>query len=114
MKATLVKDDNFKTIGFEVEANGRRVFGWGISPKSPLYWIKEINAKAWSDEIFTLIELQARISEQRDFRHDFFEVARTSDAIKEVLADTGVHMTAHEEKCKRTEERMLSIIYSIS
>ena len=44
MKATIVKNDNFETIGFEVRAENTDndvIFAWGISP-SPMYYVKSV------------------------------------------------------------------------
>lgn len=113
MKATIVKNDDFETVGFEVTVNGKRVFGWGISPQNPIYWTKPVCVENWYTEIFALVALQAKRNEQCDFVSDFFETAQSNPEIKKILENSGVNMTKHDEKCKRTEEKMLNIIKKI-
>ena len=113
MKATLVKNDNFETIGFEVTANDKKVFSWGTSPQSPFYWTKSICVKDWYNEIFELVSLKAKYNEQLNFINDFFETAQSNPKIKNILENSGVNMSNHDAKIKSVEKKMLDIIKNI-
>lgn len=110
MKAIVVKDDNFKTVGFEVTASGKRLFHWGISPESGLYFTKQVNEKDWMTEIFRLVELRATIDEQRNFTRNFFEVASGQHLLKK---DQGVNLQKNEDRIRCNEEIMENIISNI-
>jgi len=56
MKATIVKNNDFETVGFEVKANGQTIYSWGIAPIPSMYYIKEVDTKDWATEIAGLIE----------------------------------------------------------
>jgi hypothetical protein len=110
MKAIIVKDNDFKTIGFEVTASAKTLFKWGISPSSPSYWTKEINVNDWMTEIFALVRLDAELGELLEFKRKFFELAGDSGMIEE---GRGVNFEKHDEKVKREIEMIANIIKNI-
>lgn len=89
MKAIIVKDDNFKTVGFEVTEKEERVFAWGISP-NPMAFTKEVYLANYLLDIFKLVKLNAKLEEQEHFVSNFFnhsidkKNARCSDNKREI------------------------------
>lgn len=110
MKAIVVKDNEFKTIGIEVTASAKTLFSWGISPSSPFYWTKEINIKDWMTEIFEIVRLNAVINERNNFVRNFFEVAMDQKIVEQGEA---VNFKKYDEETKRLEEKKLNIIKNI-
>lgn len=105
MKATIVKDNNFKTIGFEVTLNGKSLYSWGIAPQ-PTNFTKEVNTNDWAKEIFTLVSLEAKLSEQRNF---------ISKAFDYLIADKkgGIKFRDNGKEIEQTEKAIESIISKI-
>jgi len=83
MKARIVKNNQFETIGFEVTANGKTLFSWGVAPVMQLYFVKEVNANDWMTEIFELVRLEAKLSEEKNFSRKFFDLAFSENMIKD-------------------------------
>ncbi len=108
MKAIIVKDDTFKTVGFEVSANGQLVFGWGISP-NPMYFTKEINAKDWFTDIIHLIELRQRKRELDNFISKWFDIAKKNG----MYNGESVKFTEINEELKSVENTIKNIIANI-
>lgn len=110
MKATVVKNNNFETIGFEVTASARILFSWGVSPSSPLYWTKPVNVNDWMTEIFELVRIKAQIGEAENFVFDFFEVAKMNGLVEENQA---VKFAANKIRLERLNGQMENIIKNI-
>lgn len=108
MKAIIVKNNDFKTVGFEVTASGKTLFSWGVAPVS-MYFCKEINCNDWMTEIFELVRLSAVICEQSSFTSKFFRCLEESDKLEEVPYNLGFV----DEKKKRNIEKMENIIMAI-
>lgn len=111
MKAIIVKNNEFQTIGFEVTGSGKTLFQWGISPINKSNFQKEIDVNDWIDEIFTLVKLQGIISEQEDFIRNFFKIASGQHLLKK---DQGVNFKEFGEELKRNKDKMENIIINIS
>lgn len=111
MKATLVKDDNFKTIGLEIAINGFALFKWGISPASPFYWTKTISANDYASEIAALITLEGRRREKDNFEREFFDIAIANDLplLKEGINFSSIERTVeyYEDEIKKIIDRIL-------
>ena len=122
MKAILVKDNDFKTIGFEVTTNGQRVFNYGISPQTTNF-TKEINCNDWMIQIIDLIKIEATIREQSDFMHNFFSVAMKANLVNKVKnSESKGGLTANflttnfdenEEAIEANKRKMKNIIDNI-
>lgn len=110
MKAIVVKDNDFKTVGFEVTANAKTLFSWGISPISPFYWTKAVSVNDWMTEIFELVRINAQISEARNFTCDFFAVALENKLVKNGQA---VKFGEKANRVQRLEEKLENIIKNI-
>ena len=110
MKAKIVKDKQFKTIGFEVTANGRTLFQWGTSPLNTSNYIAEINTNDWLTEIIYLITLRARIDEENNFISRFFEVAKDNKLIK---SGQPVNVQSSRDRLKELESKMMNIINNL-
>ena len=83
MKATVVKNNQFETIGFEVTANSKTLFSWGVAPVMQLHFVKEVSTDDWMTEIFELVKLEAKLSEEKNFSRKFFDLAFSENMIKE-------------------------------
>lgn len=110
MKAIVVKNNEFQTIGFEVTASAKTLFSWGVSPSSPLYWTKPVNVDDWMTEIFELVRIKAQISEAKNFVHDFFEVAKINGLIEDGQA---VKFEANKVRLERLESKLENIVKNI-
>ncbi len=111
MKAIVVKDNEFKTIGFEVISNGRTLFSWGISSTLKSNFQKEINVNDWMVQIFDLVRLEGILQERREAVRNFFEVAGKNDLLKE---SKGVKCQLFDERIAETERRIESIVNNIN
>jgi len=81
MKAIIVKDDTFKTIGFEVTDANNTLFSWGISPTLKSNFQKELILSAGNIlVIFELVRISSQIQERNRFHSYFFEVSKLPHA----------------------------------
>ena len=110
MKAIIVKNNEFQTIGFEVTDSAKTLFSWGISPSSPLYWTKTVNVNDWMTEIFELVRLEAQIIEANQFVRDFFTVASANELLKE---GKSVKFEGNQNRIARLGSKMENIIKNI-
>lgn len=111
MKAIIVKNNKFETIGFEVKASGRTLFSWGISSELKSNFQKEIDVNDWITEIFELVRIQERISTESEFIRRFFEVASGQALLKE--EKKGVNFQRHDEEMKSLRQKLENIIKNI-
>lgn len=109
MKATIVKDNDFKTVGFLVTANGKNIIRWGIYPHSMVF-CKEINVKDWETDIITLIELQERLMCEKTFVQHWFEAAAASMID---TSDLTLNVKANKERIEKLESKIENIINNI-
>ena len=57
---TIVKNDDFKTVGFHVYAEKEQIFSWGCA--SDMYYNKKITAKPeHMDKVMELVKTQAEL-----------------------------------------------------
>lgn len=113
MKAYLVKDDEFKTVGFQVETNeGVGLYSWGISHNSSFYYTKEVDAEKYIYTAIQLTKLQKglEIYEHR-FISEWFKIAQDGNYLKKGV--TAVNFSYTEEivrQCNAEIERLISTI----
>lgn len=113
MKAFLVKDDEFKTVGFQVETNESwGLYSWGISHNSPFYYTKEVDAEKY---IYTAIQLTKLQKELEIYEHRFisewFKIAQDGNYLKKGV--TGVNFSYTNDIVKQIKleiERLISTI----
>lgn len=110
MKAIIVKNNDFKTIGFEVTASARTLFSWGISPCLKSNFQKEVNVDDWMTEIFELVRIQERIREAKSFTREFFDVASKNGILKDGLP---ICFNENLEKVEMLERTMENIVKNI-
>jgi len=110
MKAIIVKNNNFETIGFEVKASGRTLFSWGISPELKSNFQKEVDVNDWMASIFELIRVEVQISEGRRFVNRWFEIAAKQGFVKQ---GQGVNFDVSEARLVELTQRMENIIKNI-
>lgn len=100
MKAFITKNDDFKTVGFQVESNnGMKLFTWGIDHTSPFNFTKEVPTEPILETIFLLQKYDAKLNAYNRFVQDWFEIAKQNENVK---VDGGVNF-------KEIEERIASI-----
>lgn len=110
MKAIVIKNNNFETIGFEVTAAGKTIFTWGVSSYLKSNFQKEIYVNDWITDIFELVRTQARLAEEREFMRKWFDVARNNKLLKEGKA---VDFKENQEYLKSLESRIENIVKNI-
>lgn len=110
MKAIVIKDNYFETIGFEVKASGTTLFRWGISSELKSNFQKEIDVNDYMTQIFELVRIEARISEENRFVSRFFEIASGQGLLKK---DQGVNFSGHDEEMKKLQQQLENIIKNI-
>lgn len=110
MKAIVVKNNDFQTIGFEVISNGVTLFNWGISSCLKSNFQKEVNAETWMPQIFELIKLKGILEEQNGFIREFFSVAGKNNMLGE---NQPVDLGDYKERISRTGLKMENIIKNI-
>lgn len=109
MKATIVKNDNFKTVGFEFGTENNVMYKWGVAPIKYLYFVKEIDANKYLTLIFELIEIRAQLGVHRRFASTFFDIAEKSG----IDCKKGVKFSEIDDKIKKLEQRTENIIESM-
>lgn len=112
MKATIAKNEKFETVGFEVIANGRTVFSWGVHPDPMFNFVREVNAKDWLTDIFTIVEMQRDILAEQAFIQHFFEAVADSEHIH-IDAGYGVNHAKSDARIATLRARMQNIISNI-
>ncbi len=111
MKATIAKNEKFETVGFEVVANGRTVFSWGVHPDRMFNFVKDVNAQDWLTDIFTLVEINRDIRNEEEFVMHFFEAAADSEHLKNNNAP--VNFSKSQKRIESLKARMQNIIANI-
>jgi hypothetical protein len=111
MKAIIIKNNDFETIGFEVTGSGKTLFSWGISPLLKSNFQKEINVNDWITEIFELVRLEAILREQGNFVNDFFRIASGQHLLKDI--DKGADFSEHKQLMSDTRNKIENIIKNI-
>ena len=111
MTISIVKNDNFETVGFRASTSDDKcLFSWGVYPSESLYFIKKINGSKYEKEVAQLIQLDGNLDVLKNFMDDFFEIAKDNKMLKE---GQGVNLSLIDEKKKHTLARMERIINSI-
>lgn len=106
MKAVIVKNDQFETIGFEVKEQNTTIFNWGIAAQ-PTNFKKEIDTEKHFGSIMELIRLEAKISERNRFFSEMIEVLQAS---KIEVDGVKFKMTSHDVKTQLLQEKITTII----
>ena len=105
MKATIVKNDNFKTVGFEVKNENNTVFSWGISPNG-MYFVKDVSFSTWANDIFELVSMNAVLREQSNFISKAFD-----HVISKNVSD--VRLKDNKAEIEETKKKIEAIISKI-
>lgn len=92
MKIYVVKNDDFKTVGIEVEENGCRLFFHGVSRYSK-QWIKEVSFEKNAQIIFDLIAIKREIEVRKNYISEWFETAKQNN-----IKHGGIDFSSTEEK----------------
>ena len=104
---TIVKTDDFKTVGFHVYAEKEQIFSWGCA--SYMYYNKKITAKPeHMDKVMELVKTQAELSFLESSIQDWFDIASENG----IDTNRGYKFTKIEEKTNNLNKRLLNIINS--
>ena len=77
IQVSIVKNNDFTTIGFHVYLGNHRAFTWGIADEPSLYYVKKQDANEESmEKILELMKLERERIMREDFVSDFFETAK--------------------------------------
>ena len=110
MKAVVVKNNQFETIGFEVTANEKTLFSWGIAPVVSMYFIKEVNVNDWMPEIFKLVRIQSTIQEKGRFENKFFSIAKENNILED---GKGINFSDEQKEREVLQNQLENIIKNI-
>ena len=110
MKAIVVKNNQFETIGFEVISNGRTLFSWGISSTLKTNFQKEINVNDWMVQIFDLVRLQATLEEQERETGNFFKVGHENKVLVEGI---GYNIIFYQKQIEESKRKIENIVKNI-
>lgn len=108
MKAIIVKNNEFKTIGFEVTQGTNTLVRWGIAPHSTVF-VKQVDEKDWMKEIFNIVQLQAVLCEREQFISQFFSVA----AQRINTTKTGFDFTEYKQETQMIKDRIENLVKNI-
>lgn len=109
MKAILVKNDDFKTIGFTVRnKNNGILFQWRISDTAPSNYRKELNVEDNIESIFELVKLQGKKEEAVNAVSRFFDVATSNNMVVK-----GVNCSIYDNIAKNIDLKIERIIENL-
>ena len=104
---TIVKNDDFKTVGFHVYAEKEQIFSWGCA--SDMYYNKKITAKPeHMDKVMELVNIKTKIATLEESKHDWFDIAKENG----VDLSCVYRFTIIDEKTSNLNKRLLNIINS--
>ena len=109
MEATIVKNDDFQTVGFEIKGkDGNREFYWGITPNS-LYYIKSI--KLTEEQFATFIRLSTQLNELKKFQSRFFSIIQLNESV--MALETAFNFQDIVRDIENLEKRLELMINSL-
>ena len=104
---TIVKNDDFKTVGFHVYAEKKQIFSWGCA--SDMYYNKRIAVNPENlDKVMELVTIKTKIAVLEESTPDWFDIARENG----IDTNRGYKFTKIEEKTNNLNKRLLNIINS--
>ena len=113
MKATIVKNDNFETIGLRVDSStGSIIYSWGIAPLS-FYYTKEVTSECSSNlerMVSELVRLDAKLAMLEEFDSMFFNTLKVSD----IEIDKPVNMSTINARIEIVKREINELISSIA
>lgn len=109
MEATIVKNDDFQTVGFEIKGeDGKREFYWGITPNS-LYYTKSVSL---TDEQFaSFIRISTQLNELRKFQSRFFSIIQLNESV--MALETAFNFQDIVKDIENLEKRLELMINSL-
>ena len=106
---SIVKNNDFATIGFHIYIGNHRVFTWGIADEPFLYYVKKQDANEESmEKILELMNLEREHRTREDFVRDFFETAKANG----IDVTRGYKFQFNDEKLAAITNRICNIINS--
>lgn len=109
MEATIVKNDDFQTVGFEIKGkDGKREFYWGITPNS-LYYTKTV--KLTDEQFATFIRLSTQLNELKKFQSRFFSIIQLNESV--AALETAFNFQDITRDIENLEKRLELMINSI-
>lgn len=115
MKATIYKNDEFKTVGLYVENAGVKVFSWGATC-AQLYYSKTIDADCYTVEILDLVKFETlRSYFEWDFVKEVCEINTDprNMAKRKDETDNGTFIYMDKDKLNELEKAIARLIEKI-
>lgn len=112
MKAIIVKNDNFETVGFEVSIKKdgeKRVYHWGISP-NPMYYTKQV--RLTEDQLVNIVRLAAQIHEVKRFNDHFWDIITKNEKV--MALEPSFNLSRVTEYQAQLEADLMKFINSIA
>lgn len=104
---SIVKNDDFETVGFQATCKGVAMFMFGISPTNTALYVKHREATMEDmEKVRELIYLHTRQNYLEDFVMNWFDIA-TSNGMK---LEKGIKFTETEKQLQVCKKRIESII----
>ena len=110
MTIQIVKDDNFKTVGFHVISEQETIYRWGVAAINTFYFVKEIRSDKWETQIAKIIRLHTQMEMLSSFSDNFFRIGMESKAL---VDGKGVNFKSIDDRIDKLDTEIKSIISSI-
>ena len=116
MKATIYKDDNFKTVGLKVVNADVTLYTWGATCDQ-FYYTKTINADPYTAEVLDLIKYERMLQYYEwDFSKEVCEtnMAERNMAKRKDKKDLATFITIDTERLQELEKAIARTIEKIA
>ena len=116
MKARIAKNDNFETVGFQIESNGQRVFNWGCQADTSFYFVKEVNVKDGETDLINLIRLDKKKTELSHFMSSFLSIISKNQRVFDLCnkESLGFNFRDIEDQIEQIDRKIKYIIDKVS
>lgn len=107
MTISIVKDDDFNTVGFQAACDGVTMYSFGITPaNSPVYIKSRLATADEVTKVCELMRLHARLSYLKGFAMDWFAVASSNG----IEVEDGIKFTERNNAIANCQSRIEHII----
>ena len=106
---SIVKNNDFATIGFHVTIGNERTFTWGIAAEPSMYYVKTQDADNESlHKILELMELDKERRIRENFIYEFFDTVKANG----METSKGIRFESNDGKIAAINKRISNIINS--
>ena len=106
---SIVKNNDFATIGFHVTIGNERTFTWVIAAEPSMYYVKTQDADNESlHKILELMELDKERRIRENFIYEFFDTAKANG----METSKGIRFESNDGKIAAINKRISNIINS--